>query len=542
MHVPLPLPEQLVIFGLGQWESSESISAEVLVSAQVQAQNIGVLSAQTRCLTWEGDWNQDISAAAKGKKSVHVFKIMLTVCREENKDRVLSSSPLVHRKWSFPQGHHQMHHCSTFLQNTMSDTIFRNCSEFGDSVCYGQSQVNTSDFNVANRPAAWLKDEPPRQTILGKRSHQAWSTEDMDNANEECTSKKKILLTVDSQEEVNAGIKIEPAEEKVVCTGQPSERWSHSMCLIDPHTAFLYGGETTDHNYCKDSLWKLQLDSDLWLPMDSCVFGPLPLPAQGHSATFDPDSKAVYVYGGLREGLAYNELYILNTQNWKWTLVFTKGNIPTLAYHSAVFYKKELFVFGGVTPSNTSGEKICSNALYIFNLEHGLWYQPIVDGNKPLPRFGHSMTLLSNNLIIFGGRKTVTYLNDLYILDLGMMEYSAVKCKNTPPLSRGFHSALPFSNNQILVSGGCCALGALQDVHIFNIDTRMWTSVVCPPLTSMPRAGHSILGLGCTVASHKDQDGDRDDLVTTQCELLVFGGSDGAGNFYNDTIKCTVEF
>ena len=65
-----------------------------------------------------------------------------------------------------------------------------------------------------------------------------------------------------------------------------------------------------------------------------------------------------------------------------------KGNIPTLAYHSALFYKKELFVFGGVHPGHSSGEKSCSNALYIFNPEFELWYQPIVEGDKPLPRFG----------------------------------------------------------------------------------------------------------------------------------------------------------
>lgn len=31
-----------------------------------------------------------------------------------------------------------------------------------------------------------------------------------------------------------------------------------------------------------------------------------------------------------------------------------------------------------------------------------------------------------------------------------------------------FHAALPVSVNRILVSGGCSAIGALQDVHIFN--------------------------------------------------------------------------
>lgn len=65
-----------------------------------------------------------------------------------------------------------------------------------------------------------------------------------------------------------------------------------------------------------------------------------------------------------------------------------KGNIPKLAYHSATFYKKELFIFGGVHPSSSSGEKSCSSALYVYNPEFQLWYQPIVEGEKPLPRFG----------------------------------------------------------------------------------------------------------------------------------------------------------
>lgn len=32
-----------------------------------------------------------------------------------------------------------------------------------------------------------------------------------------------------------------------------------------------------------------------------------------------------------------------------------------------------------------------------------------------------------------------------------------------------FHAALPVSDNRILISGGCSAIGALQDVHIYNI-------------------------------------------------------------------------
>lgn len=31
-----------------------------------------------------------------------------------------------------------------------------------------------------------------------------------------------------------------------------------------------------------------------------------------------------------------------------------------------------------------------------------------------------------------------------------------------------FHAAVPVSDSRIVISGGCSAIGALQDVHIFN--------------------------------------------------------------------------
>ncbi|XP_016308202.1 RING finger protein B-like [Sinocyclocheilus anshuiensis] len=308
----------------------------------------------------------------------------------------------------------------------------------------------------------------------------------------------------------------------------PSKRWSHAMCLSDPETAILIGGEADDQASCKDSIWKLEIDNDFWFPMDVSS-SEVSLPSsKGHSATFDPESKAVYVYGGLRDAQRYSDIYILDTVTWKWKLVSAKGNIPSLAYHSATVYKKELYVFGGVQPSRCPEGKVSSNALYIFNPEHGLWYQPIVEGDRPLPRFGV-------------GRKTATYLSDLHILDLGFMEYTAVKYENIPPLARGFHAALPVSDNRVLISGGCSAVGALKDFHLFNIDTSSWTSVASPLLCSKPRAGHSLISLGCTKALSSDPRDRRHGKSLSQCTVLVFGGSDCSGTFYNDTVKCTVE-
>uniref|UniRef100_A0A4W3GC34 Uncharacterized LOC103172324 n=1 Tax=Callorhinchus milii TaxID=7868 RepID=A0A4W3GC34_CALMI len=66
-QLPLPLPKQLVVFGLGNWglHTEETyLSVEVSVSPEVKAQKIGSLSSDTRCLVWEGDWSRDILSTA----------------------------------------------------------------------------------------------------------------------------------------------------------------------------------------------------------------------------------------------------------------------------------------------------------------------------------------------------------------------------------------------------------------------------------------------------------------------------------------------
>uniref|UniRef100_A0AAR2L9X7 Rab9 effector protein with kelch motifs n=1 Tax=Pygocentrus nattereri TaxID=42514 RepID=A0AAR2L9X7_PYGNA len=492
-----------------------------------------------RCLVWEGDWTLDLLAesAEKGRRGVYA-KVVLTVCGEVRASFV-SSTPRVSRK-RLPSSQSSSF-CQTLLGGSNNNNIPSQRSSPEDTVSYAELQMSKGEMQNISL-GVWAVDKTPRQTIIGKRGH-IWSYDGPETSLKlsQASSPKKLRLSI--------GSALQSQEREVVkrrsCRAEhPSKRWCHTMCLSDPDTAILIGGETVDQAHCTDSIWKLEIDGDFWLPMDSSATGPLPPSAQGHSAAFDPKSKVIYVYGGLREGQRYNDIYMLDTLTWKWKLINAKGNVPSLAYHSAIIYKSEMYVFGGLQPSRSSGGKACSNALYIFNPEHELWYQPIVEGDRPLPRFGHSTTLLPNKLVIFGGRKTAAYLNDLHILDLGFMEYTAVKYENMPPLARGFHAALPVSDNRVLISGGCSALGALQDLHLFNLDTNSWTSVVCPLLCSKPRAGHSLISLGGTAFSDidaRDQGAHHRTGPSTQFTVLVFGGSDGDGIFYNDSIKCATE-
>ncbi|KAL7992594.1 hypothetical protein Chor_016850 [Crotalus horridus] len=305
----------------------------------------------------------------------------------------------------------------------------------------------------------------------------------------------------------------------------PSARWCHAMCLCDTDTAVLIGGEGSNQQFCKDVLWKLEIDNDFWFPMDFPTQNSIPQCSRGHSATYDPDTKRIYIFGGIKEGRRYNSIYVLDTTSWKWLHVFAKGKVPTLAFHSATVYRKEVFVFGGAFSKMLSLERgACSNALFIFNPDYEIWYQPIVEGEKPLPRLGHSATLLKNKLVIFGGQRTSTYLNDTHILDLGFMEYKSVPSLSGQPSPR---------------SGGCNARAAFQDAFIFHLDTSTWSAIKHSDLCAVPRAGHTLLNLTCTNLTNTDK---KNQSKHNMCTVLVFGGSDHAGKFYNSTNKFQLDF
>ncbi|XP_066480080.1 uncharacterized protein [Tiliqua scincoides] len=513
-RLPLPLPEQLVIFGLGDWgnySQKVSITVEIWVNPDIKPQRIGKLEPETRCLVWEGDWRVDILMASfKQAESGYPFKLLLRV-----KDQVpeLNQSPV--------------------LPEDAISTIQ------GLAEAKNQSPVVSIKEHVPEK-----KFSPPMEKLLHLPVPATTATQ------QECEEVlKKTCQPNPVQLKKTRRVLFEPlasdgeqetedfeVKELQVC---PSPRWCHAMCLSDPETAVLIGGEGTNQRCCEDALWKLEIDNDFWFPMSLPAQNSMPQCSRGHSATYDPDTKRIYIFGGMREGKRYSSIYILDTESWKWLHVPAKGKVPTLTYHSANIYRKELFIFGGAFPKMSSLDAgACSNELYIFNPEHEIWYQPIVEGEKPLPRFGHSATLLRNKLIIFGGQRTSRYLNDTHILDLGFMEYTSVPFQSGHPSARSLHAAVPVSDQKVLISGGRNAKGAFRDAFTFHLDSLTWNTVTHSDLCSVPRAGHTLLNW---TSAHQTDVNKESWGKCSRCTVLIFGGSDCAGKFYNSTSKIQLE-
>ncbi|CAI5668502.1 unnamed protein product [Oreochromis niloticus] len=320
----------------------------------------------------------------------------------------------------------------------------------------------------------------------------------------------------------------------------PSGRWGQTLCPIDAQTAILIGGQGARMQFCKDPMWKLCTEDMSWVAAETLAEGPTPEARIGHTAVYDPDSRRIFVFGGSKNKKWFNDVHILDTQSWKWTMVEAQGKVPPLAYHSCSMFQGELFVLGGVFPRPNPEPDGCSDSLYIFDPRLSIWYQPIVTGDKPSPRSGHSACVMQERKIyVFGGWDTPVCYNDMYMLDLGLMEFSAVKTTGNPPSPRSWHGSAVLSDTKFLIHGGYNGNNALSDAFIFDIDTNSWTEVSVPEL-SVPRAGHSIITM--ETAGHRCfSEEDEDAAMNGGRTLLVFGGGDNEGNFYSDLTTVAVE-
>ncbi|NWI17020.1 RNGB protein, partial [Crypturellus soui] len=415
--LPVPLPKQLVVFGLGDWSCyspDTNIAVDVQVAGDIKSQRIGRLEPMRRSLVWEGDWKTDVfMASLKDMDKGSSVKLVLTVNGQLL--RGLSSSTPTHPFLVLepPQSPVLPVDDVRLGQDLEDPPVVKNQSS---EMTVRVSRPGRKDFAAPLRkPLVTCALKPPPGNAEPSES---WRKSPV-----QLRKPRKVLFEPRASER-------ELDEEGDVCSasshcpvlapspGSPSPRWCHAMCLSDLGTAVLIGGEGANQQSCKDVVWKMETDSDFWFPVDFQLQDAVPSGLRGHTATYDPDTKRIYIFGGIKEDKAFSSIYILDTVAWKWLLVAAKGRMPMLAYHSAIIYHKELFVFGGALPKKASlAVGSCSNALYVFNPEYEIWYQPILEGEKPLPRLGHSATLLGNKLLIFGGQRTSIYLNDMHILD-----------------------------------------------------------------------------------------------------------------------------
>eukprot|EP00794_Sanderia_malayensis_P020013 gene20013-21974_t len=306
----------------------------------------------------------------------------------------------------------------------------------------------------------------------------------------------------------------------------PSSRWGHTMCHTTASKAIMIGGQGMKHLMCKDSLWQYDFSNGSWRRLEDSSKGTTR--RMGHTSVYNEKQHQLYIFGGCKNKKWYHDIHTLNTDTLEWKHLEVTGKAPPRSYHSCNLVNEELLIFGGVFPNPDPVPDGCSNDVYFFNTVSNSWYQPIVSGERPRPRSGHSANLVQGKLFIFGGWDAPTCFNDLWTLDLVLMNFQSVETTGQAPLHRSWHGSLLTRDEQrIVIHGGYNGIQALNDVYTLRLASMTWSKISNDKLAA--RAGHLLMNTKTSHSFQKDED-----------NIVIFGGGDNNGTFFNDISELVI--
>ncbi|XP_063418686.1 uncharacterized protein LOC134701461 [Mytilus trossulus] len=514
--IPLPLPDQIFIFTLGDWTKSQQC-IEATITYKDEPLQLGKITRNQRCLCWERRMMKKGSSNVFSSEQNGLAKLVLEV---QNRQTSLESAD-----------------DSIIKQEENEDTPKVHVNHNNEENNKPVKQKRRSSLTKSDQTPTGPSSKKPKTRTRNLKTKLNSSVTEVNMEEKENISQTripsplKLSLSPSSKPIVTSKPTLATCKDVTSRAPHPSSRWGHSFCMVHDNMGVLIGGQGERQQTSKDSVWSLDPVTRKWRDQEitSEIPNQKPEYRMGHTATYDPTLRCVYVYGGSKNLKWFHDVHMLDVDEFKWQLLKVAGKAPTRAYHSATLYRNELWIFGGVYPRPDPQPDGCSNEVHIFSPVLENWYAPIVNGEKPLPRSGHSATLIDDQLVMFGGWDAPYCYNDLYILDMSIVEWAKPKVNGTPPSPRSWHASCALKGNRIMIHGGYDGDLALDDLHIFTLATSSWMKIKLEP-SPIPRAGHQAI---CLPYNHENEEQD---------EVLIFGGGNNDGNFFHDLLSANIPF
>lgn len=176
----------------------------------------------------------------------------------------------------------------------------------------------------------------------------------------------------------------------------------------------------------------------------------------------------LYIFGGYYEGKRSNEVYQLDLSTRampRWSKLHIAGLAPVpRSSHSSVSFQDQIFIFGGYDG------RLRKQDLYILDVPTQRWIKPQIEGLLPSVRYNHSCTNIGHQLYVFGGSGGNSK-NDLWVLDLNQKPYTWSKPNvlGSTPSPRYWHTCVSLSKNELIVFGGYVGSSPMNDIYRLNI-------------------------------------------------------------------------
>lgn len=193
----------------------------------------------------------------------------------------------------------------------------------------------------------------------------------------------------------------------------------HLAILENSNWMIILGGQTSyDEQVASSQYYDFEKNSwssegPILLPNPLCFFSMIQYPPY------------YYLFGGAwKEKDKWNfsnEVLCFDSELGSIERVSTKNSSPeNRCGHTAVTYKGQMFIFGGLAKDKNDKFKWFSD-LWCLSLEDFTWSK--IEGKGPSPRSGHSAVVFKEKMYLFGGHFTSSkkeYYNDLYEFDFSL--------------------------------------------------------------------------------------------------------------------------
>ncbi|CAG8437230.1 9853_t:CDS:10 [Scutellospora calospora] len=219
-----------------------------------------------------------------------------------------------------------------------------------------------------------------------------------------------------------------------------------------------------------------------------------PFPRYGHSSNECAINNQIFIFGGIVEGEAQNDVFVIETDKMRAYKFITSGDIPyPRSGHTHVNIGHNMIVFGGLLkyPSESP-----TDFIYVLNTDSKQWSKfSFSEKHSLTQRHGHSATVIGTTMYIFGGQNFKgIYLNDLIAFDLTTMESKNLSWKficpsNNSPPSRAGHIACAYKDN-IYLFGGTDGTQCYNDIWCYDTQTNSWSEISSTEFNPFPRCYH----------------------------------------------------
>lgn len=261
------------------------------------------------------------------------------------------------------------------------------------------------------------------------------------------------------------------------------------------------------------------------------MVGDIPMPLRAMTCT--AVGKKLVVFGGGDGPAYYNDVYVLDTVNFRWTKPRIIGDkVPSKRRaHTACLYKNGIYVFGGgdgvralndvwrldvsdstkmawklisgpeksasstskdtrpkargYHTSNMVGSKLiifggsdggeCFDDVWVYDVETHVWKS--VSMPITYRRLSHTATIVGSYLFVLGGHDGNDYCNDVLLLNLVTMTWDKRKVYGKPPSGRGYHGTVLY-DSRLLVIGGFDGSEVFGDVSILELAVHAYYSQI----------------------------------------------------------------